>query len=90
MYRENVRVPAAGLSRTHTYIMNVTSGLASNKLSYGAAAVDADDLAGHVRRRRHAEEGHHRRHLLGLADPPHGQPCHLLLHQLRVYRLLEK
>jgi hypothetical protein len=32
MYRQNVRVPTAGLSRTHTYMMNVTSGLDS-KLS---------------------------------------------------------
>ena len=87
MYRQNVRVPAAGQSCTHTYMMNVTSGQAS-KLSYGVAAVDADDLAGHVGRRRHAEKCHHGRHLLRLADPPHGQPRHLLLHQLRVYRLL--
>lgn len=57
-------------------------------LSYGAAAIDADDLAGHVGRRRHAEEGHHGRHLLRLADPPHGHPRHLPLRQLWVYRLL--
>lgn len=77
------------VSRTHANIHdeNVTSPL-EGKLGNGAAAVDEDDLAGHVRRRRHAEEGHHGRHLLRLADPPHGQPLQLLLHQLRVYRLL--
>jgi hypothetical protein len=69
--------------------MNIIDGCLSIwLLSYGTAAVDADDLAGHVGRRRHAQERHHGRHLLRLGDPPHGKPRHLVLHQLWVYRLL--
>jgi len=42
--------------------------------SYGPAAVDVDDLASDVGRRRHAEEGHHGCHLHRLAGPPHRDP----------------